>query len=69
MFRRAFVSVMGFTQTTRTSTGMEALWCRLREADTDDTLVLTPLTWDADAEACAGLINRHCETSFGRVKA
>ena len=57
--RRVFVPVMGFTQTTRGKTGMEALWCALRDLSSPQTWVLPPLPWSTDAEAMASLINRN----------
>lgn len=50
---------MGFTQSTRRVTGMESLWCRLREFSSQETWVLPPLPWDTDAEAIAALIHRN----------
>ena len=57
--RRVILPVMGFTQTTRGKTGMETLWCRLRELSSQATWVFPPTPWNTDAEAIAALIHRN----------
>lgn len=58
-FSRVHLCVMGFTQSTLRRTGMERLWLEvLRPLSNEVTLVLPPITWDADPEPVASLIDR-----------
>ena len=57
---------MGFTQSAARLTGMERVWCRLRDLSSASTLVMTPLPWDTDPEPVAALIDRNA-TAEARI--
>ena len=56
--RKVWVPVMGFTQTALRQTGMETLWCRLRELSSQATWVFSPQPWSTDARAIAAQVDR-----------
>lgn len=58
-FDRVIITLMGFTQDWATPTGMEKSWLGLRDLSSRDTLIATPMPWDANVEALAALIDRN----------
>lgn len=53
------VGATGFTQGWKSPTGLEVLWRELRGFSSAEVCVVTPLTWDGDAEGLAALIARN----------